>query len=98
MDETVPGDRAGATGAPRTGAVISGRSLLLRLLVCIVTIVTMSIGGAWLMHAAIDPAADRIDGAAAQEMSPDDDDSGRLAGFGNGLRAVTPNVRPAASR
>lgn len=64
MNDTVLTDPA--HDAPtRAGSVISGRSLILRLAIAIVTVVTMSIGGAWLMHAAIDPAADARDGAAA---------------------------------
>lgn len=63
MNDTVLDDRAG--DAPRLGAVISGRSLLLRLAIAIVTIVTLSIGGAWLMYAAIDPTAEAIEGAGA---------------------------------
>jgi hypothetical protein len=64
MNQTVLDDVA--QNAPkRAGAVISGRALLLRAAIAVITVVTMSIGGAWLMHAAIDPAADAIDGATA---------------------------------
>ena len=49
----------------RPRAIISGRSLLLRLLICIATVAALSIGGALLMHAAIDPAADAAEGAGA---------------------------------
>lgn len=62
MDDTAIVDR------PR--AVISGRSLLMRLLVCIFTIAALSFGGAMLMHAAIDPAADAAEGAASIVASP----------------------------
>lgn len=91
MNDTMPGERA--TLPPR--ALISGRSLLIRLVVCLVTVVAMSIGGAWLMHAAIDPTADAIDGAGARDLSPGDDDpAGRLSAFGTGLRAVAAPQRP----
>ncbi len=64
MSQTAVDDAA--NDAPkRVGAVISGRALLLRAAIAIVTVVTMSIGGAWLMYAAIDPAADALDGASA---------------------------------
>ena len=96
MNQTVPDDRARPAVSPRAGAVISGRSLLLRLLVCVVTIVTMSIGGAWLMYAAIDPAADALDGASARYLSVDVDASDRLTAFGTGLRVTTP--QPSGSR
>ncbi len=70
MNDTVIDDTA--RDAPvRASAVISVRSLLLRLAIAVVTVVTMSIGGAWLMHAAIDPAADAIDGAGAVIESPE---------------------------
>ena len=62
MNETALSDR------PR--AVISGRSLLLRLLICVVTVAVLSIGGALLMHAAIDPAADAAEGAGALIAAP----------------------------
>jgi hypothetical protein len=52
--------------------VISGRSLLLRLLICVVTVAVMSLGGALLMHAAIDPAADAAEGAGALVATPTD--------------------------
>ena len=52
--------------------VISGRSLLLRLLICVVTVAVLSIGGALLMHAAIDPAADAAEGAGALVATPSD--------------------------
>ena len=51
-------------------AVISGWSLLLRLLICLVTVAVLSIGGALLMHAAIDPAADAAEGAGALIATP----------------------------
>ncbi len=57
-------------GRPRS--TFSGRSLLLRLLICIVTIGALSIGGALLMHAAIDPAADAAEGAGALVATPAD--------------------------
>jgi hypothetical protein len=57
-------------GRPRN--TFSGRSLLLRLLICIVTIGALSIGGALLMHAAIDPAADAAEGAGALVATPAD--------------------------
>lgn len=63
MNETVVDDHA--PDAPRVGTVISGRSLLLRLVFAIVTIVTLSIGGAWLMYTAIDQAAEATEGAGA---------------------------------
>jgi hypothetical protein len=62
MNDSVMSDR------PR--AVISGRSLLLRLVICIVTVAGLSIGGALLMHAAIDPAADAAEGAASLAATP----------------------------
>jgi len=62
MNETVLEDQ------PRSA--ISGRSLLLRLLICIVTVAVLSIGGALLMHAAIDPAADAAEGAASLLATP----------------------------
>ena len=49
----------------RPRVAISGRSLLLRLLICVVTVAGLSVGGAMLMHAAIDPAADAAEGAAS---------------------------------
>ncbi|WP_143149057.1 hypothetical protein [Hyphomicrobium sp. CS1BSMeth3] len=57
-------------GRPRSA--FSGRSLLLRLLICVVTIAVLSIGGALLMHAAIDPAADAAEGAGALVDTPAD--------------------------
>ena len=51
-------------------SAISGRSLLLRLLICIVTVAALSIGGALLMHAAIDPAADAAEGAGSLLATP----------------------------
>ena len=51
-------------------AVISGWSLLLRLLICLVTVAVLSIGSALLMHAAIDPAADAAEGAGALIATP----------------------------
>lgn len=64
MNQTVLDDPAQDV-PKRAGAVISGRALLMRAAIALITVVTMSIGGAWLMHAAIDPAADAIDGASA---------------------------------
>lgn len=55
-------------GPPRN--TFSGRSLLLRLLICVVTVAGLSIGGALLMHAAIDPAADAAEGSGALIASP----------------------------
>jgi hypothetical protein len=64
MNQTAVDDAA--HDAPkRAGAVISGRALLLRAAIALVTVVTMSIGGAWLMYAAIDPAVDAVNGASA---------------------------------
>ena len=51
MNETVLDERVDADHLPRPASVISGRSLLLRLLIGIVTVATLSIGGAWLMNA-----------------------------------------------
>jgi len=62
MNDTAMSDR------PR--AVISGWSLLLRLLICVITVAALSIGGALLMHAAIDPAADATEGAGALIATP----------------------------
>ncbi len=62
MNETVLDQPVGADDLPRAASVISGRSLLLRLLIAIVTIATLSIGGAWLMNAAIDPTAEASEG------------------------------------
>ena len=62
MNDTAMSDR------PR--AVISGWSLLLRLLICVVTVAALSIGGALLMHAAIDPAADAAEGAGSLVATP----------------------------
>lgn len=62
MNETVLEDQPRST--------ISGRSLLLRLLICIVTVAALSIGGALLMHAAIDPAADAAEGAGSLLATP----------------------------
>jgi hypothetical protein len=62
MNETVLDERVGGDGPLRAAPVISGRSLLLRLLIAIVTIATLSIGGAWLMYAAIDPTAEASEG------------------------------------
>jgi len=62
MNDTAMSDR------PR--AVISGWSLLLRLLICVVTVAALSIGGALLMHAAIDPAADAAEGAGSLIATP----------------------------
>lgn len=64
MNETVLDERVGADGQPRATPVISARSLLLRLLIAVVTIATLSIGGAWLMNAGIDPAAEAREGGA----------------------------------
>ncbi len=55
-------------GRPRNS--FSGRSLLLRLLICVVTVAALSFGGAMLMHAAIDPAADATDGAPSLVATP----------------------------
>ena len=63
MNETVLDDHA--PSSPRVSAIISGRSLLLRLAFAIVTILTLSIGGAWLMYAGIDQVAEATEGAAA---------------------------------
>jgi len=54
----------------RPRVVVSGRYLLLRLLICIVTVAVLSIGGALLMHAAIDPAADAAEGAGSLAVTP----------------------------
>ena len=62
MNDTAMSDR------PR--AVISGWSLLLRLLICVVTVAALSIGGALLLHAAIDPAADAAEGAGSLIATP----------------------------
>ena len=62
MNETALDQRVDAGDLPRSPSVISGRSLLLRLLIAIVTIATLSIGGAWLMNAAIDPTAEASEG------------------------------------
>jgi hypothetical protein len=64
MNETV------LEGRPRVA--ISGWSLLLRLVIGIVTVAALSIGGALLMHAAIDPAADAVEGAASLVATPAD--------------------------
>lgn len=64
MSQTVV-DEPAHDAPKRAGAVISGRALLMRAAIALITVITMSIGGAWLMHAAIDPTADAIDGAAA---------------------------------
>jgi hypothetical protein len=58
MNETVLAERVGTENVPRAASVISGRSLLLRLLIAVVMVATLSIGGAWLMNAAIDPTAE----------------------------------------
>ena len=58
MNETVLDQQGGTDGLPRATPVISARSLLLRLLIGVVTVATLSIGGAWLMNAAIDPTAE----------------------------------------
>jgi hypothetical protein len=62
MNETVLDEPVGAENAPRAAAVISVRSLLLRVLIAIVMVGTLSIGGAWLMNAAIDPTAEASEG------------------------------------
>lgn len=62
MNHTALDQPVAADELPRAVSVISVRSLLLRLLVAVVTIATLSIGGAWLMYAAIDPAAEASDG------------------------------------
>jgi len=64
MNDTVLDDQPRST--------FSGRSLLLRLLICVVTIGALSIGGALLMHAAIDPAADAAEGAGSLVATPAD--------------------------
>ena len=51
-------------------AIISGWSLLLRLLICVDTIAALTIGGALLKHAPIDPAADAAEGAGALVATP----------------------------
>ena len=58
MNETVLDERVGADVPVRPAPVISVRSLLLRLLIAVVMIATLSIGGAWLMYATIDPTAE----------------------------------------
>jgi hypothetical protein len=65
MNETVLDERVGSNDQPRTSPVISGRSLLLRLLFAVVTVATLSIGGAWLMNAGIDPAAEASEGVGS---------------------------------
>lgn len=78
MNETVLDERVGAENAPRAAPVISGRSLLLRVLIAVVMVATLSIGGAWLMNAAIDPTAEASegvdtsirDGASSQPQTP----------------------------
>lgn len=65
MNETVLDERGGADVPVRAATVITARSLLLRLLIAIVTIATLSIGGAWLMYATIDPAAEASEGVDA---------------------------------
>ena len=62
MNETVLDQRVDAGDAPRVASVITGRSLLLRALIAVVMIATLSIGGAWLMNAAIDPTAEASEG------------------------------------
>lgn len=62
MNDTVLDERVGADDLPRATSVISGRSLLLRLLIAVVMVATLSIGGAWLMNAAIDPTAEASEG------------------------------------
>jgi hypothetical protein len=62
MNHTVVDERAAAEALPPAGAVISGRSLLLRLMIAIVTVAVLSIGGAWLMYTGIDPAAEAAEG------------------------------------
>lgn len=58
MNETVLDQQGATDGLSRATPVISARSLLLRLLIGVVTVATLSIGGAWLMNAAIDPTAE----------------------------------------
>jgi hypothetical protein len=82
MNETVLGERAGlggrpgldervgATDEPRATPIISARSLLLRVLIAIVTVATLSIGGAWLMNAGIDPVAEASEGAHSAPPTP----------------------------
>lgn len=62
MNETVLDQPVGAENLPRAASVISGRSLMLRLLIAVVMVGTLSIGGAWLMNAAIDPTAEASEG------------------------------------
>jgi hypothetical protein len=62
MNETVLDERVGADVPVRAAPVISVRSLLLRLLIAVVMIATLSIGGAWLMYATIDPTAEASEG------------------------------------
>lgn len=62
MNETVLDERVGADVPVRAAPVISARSLLLRLLIAVVMIATLSIGGAWLMYATIDPTAEASEG------------------------------------
>jgi hypothetical protein len=77
MNETVLDERVDANGQPRAAPVISARSLLLRLLIAVVTVATLSIGGAWLMNAGIDPVAEASDanssfrdGAQSEPQTP----------------------------
>ena len=62
MNETALDQRVDAGDMPRAPSVISGRALLLRVLIAVVMIATLSIGGAWLMNAAIDPTAEASEG------------------------------------
>jgi hypothetical protein len=64
MNETVLDERVGANGQPRATPVITGRSLLLRLLIAVVMVATLSIGGAWPMNAGIDPVAEASEAQA----------------------------------
>lgn len=76
MKDTVLDERGAADGLPRAGAVISGRSLLLRSVIAVVVIAALSMGGAWLMY---DPAAEAMEGAdtSARETPADLPSPGR---------------------
>ena len=82
MNETVLDQRVGAGDLPRAPSVISGRSLLLRLLIAVVTIATLSIGGAWLMNAAIDPTAEASEGidTSVRDGAPNQNGTAAAAG------------------
>jgi hypothetical protein len=70
MNETVLDQRVDGVDASRAAPVISGRSLLLRALIAVVMIAAMSIGGAWLMNAAIDPTAEASEGVDQNQPQP----------------------------